>query len=360
MKMFLAGGTGAIGRYAVPALVDAGHEVTAVARNDEKAQWLASQGTTPVQVSIFDSEALASAVAGHDAVVNIATRVPPMSRAARRSAWAEHDRIRREGSVALAAAAREAGVGRFVQEAITFTYADRADAWIDEDVPFDVPDPFGTAVPAEEAVRRFTEAGGTGVVLRFASFYGPGSEQTEVLARWARRHLAFLVGRPDDYVSSIHLADAGAAVAAALSAPAGTYNVVEDEPVTKRRLAAIVGEAVGARPWVHVPGRLTPLVLRGQPAAGLLARSHRVSNARFREATGWAPQYPSAREGWAAPDMPGRAGPAGAATPGPGTAAGPEAAARQTEAGPQTTAGPETTARPETTAGPETEAERHD
>src|SRR5690606_2573143 len=115
--------------------------------------------------------------------------------------------------------------------------------------------------------------------------------------RWARRHVGFLLGRPGGYISSIHLADAGAAAAAALAVPAGTYNVADDEPVTKRELAAAAGEAVGARPWVHVPGPLTPLVVRGQPSAALLARSHRVANRRFREAAGWAPRYPSVREG---------------------------------------------------------------
>jgi nucleoside-diphosphate-sugar epimerase len=299
MKIFVAGGTGAIGRHAVPALVGAGHDVTAVARSDHKAGALSAQGATPVRVSIFDAEALAPVVAGHDAVVNIATHVPPTRQAGRRSAWAEHDRIRRQGSAALTAAALEAGVERYVQEAIVFTYPDRGDEWIDEDVPFDVPEPCGTPDAAEEAVRRFAEAGGTGVVLRYGAFYGPGSEQTGVVVRWARRHVGFLVGRPADYTSSIHVTDAGAAVAAAVSAPAGTYNVVDDGPLTKREVAAAVGDAVGARPWVHVPGRLTPLMLRGQPAAALLARSQRVSNARFKAATGWAPQYPSVREGYA-------------------------------------------------------------
>lgn len=297
MKVFLAGGTGAVGRHAVPALLAAGHDVTAVARSDEKAQRLSSQGATPVRVSLFDREALAPPVAGHDALVNLATHVPPLRRAARRSAWVEHDRIRREGSAALAGAARDADVGRVVQEAITFTYPDRGDVWIDEDVPLEVPDSFGTAVAAEEAVRRFAEAGGTGVVLRFGSFYGPGDEFTGMQVRWARRHVGLVLGRAEGYRSSIHLADAGAAVAAALSAPAGAYNVVDDEPLTKRDLATAVGESVGARPWVHLPGRLTPLVAGSNPGSRLLARSQRVSNARFRSATGGAPHYPSVREG---------------------------------------------------------------
>lgn len=159
----------------------------------------------------------------------------------------------------------------------------------------DVPDAHASVVVAEDSVRRFTDAGGTGVVLRFAGLYGPGSNQTELLARMARWHIGSLLGRPGDDVSSLHLADAGTAVVAALSAPAGTYNAVEDYPVKKRELAAVVVEVVDARPWVYLPGRLTPLLTRSATAA--LARSHRVSNRKLRDTAGWAPEYPSVYEG---------------------------------------------------------------
>jgi nucleoside-diphosphate-sugar epimerase len=131
------------------------------------------------------------------------------------------------------------------------------------------------------------------VVLRFGAFYGPGSEQTELMLRMARRHVGTAIGSPDGYGSPIHLADTGTAVVTALTAPAGTYNVVDDEPLTYRQQAAVVGEAVGASPWLYLPGRMTRFV-GGHMAA--LARSRRVSNARFR-ALGWAPHYPSVREG---------------------------------------------------------------
>ncbi len=100
----------------------------------------------------------------------------------------------------------------------------------------DVPDALASIMAAEESARRFTAEGGTGVVLRFAALYGPGSEQTESQACQARRHMGFVFGRRDAYVSSLHLADAGTAVVAALSAPAGICNAVDDEPVTKRQL----------------------------------------------------------------------------------------------------------------------------
>lgn len=298
MKVFVAGATGAIGRFAVPALVAAGHDVTGVARGDDKASQLERQGAAAARVSVFDADVLAPALAGHDAVVNIATHIPPTREAARPSAWTENDRIRRDASAALVDAALAAGVGRYVQEAVSFTYPDCGDEWIDEDVPLDAPDALATVLAAEAAARRFTEEGGAGVVLRFGVLYGPGSEQSEVQARMARRHLGFRMGRAGDYLSSLHLADAGTAVVAALVAPAGAYNAVDDEPVTRRAAAAALGSAVGARPWVHVPGRVARRLARGPMVA--LVRSHRVSNARLRAATGWAPRYPSVREGWAA------------------------------------------------------------
>jgi nucleoside-diphosphate-sugar epimerase len=106
-----------------------------------------------------------------------------------------------------------------------------------------------------------------------------------------------VLGAPDSYVSSIHMTDAAAAVVAALDAPAGTFNVVDDEPLTKRDYAAALAAAAGKATWVRGPGRAA--LLFGDRLTSL-TRSLRVSNARLRAATGWAPRYPSAREGWIA------------------------------------------------------------
>lgn len=102
---------------------------------------------------------------------------------------------------------------------------------------------------------------------------------------------------PSPYLSSIHMVDGGAAVAAALHAPAGTYNVVDNEPLTKREYAQALAFAADKRPLVRGPGRLAFLL--GDRVASL-TRSMRVSNQRFRESSGWQPRYPSAREGWIA------------------------------------------------------------
>lgn len=313
MRVFVTGGTGAIGGYAVPALIGAGHAVTALARTEAKATALRARGATPVLVSLFDRAALSDAFAGHDAVVNLASALPSTSRFIFRSAWKAGERVRCEGSAAVAGAAVAAQVPRLVQESVVMFYRDGADQWIDEHWPTDhYPVAVGNHA-AEGNARRFGDADRTAVILRFGVFYGRGAAHSEQIMGMARRHIGFQAGRPQSYVSSIHLADAADAVVEALAAPAGTYNVVDDEPVTARDNALAMAAAVGVRPWLSGPGRLA-LLLADRTTS--MTRSLRVSNARFRSSTAWRPRYPSVREGYRAmahaqqgDDLPGRTTP---------------------------------------------------
>lgn len=294
MRVFV---TGAIGRYVVPALVRDGHSVSALARTSEKARWLTSQGATPVSVSLFEPAALAEAFAGHDAVTNLATALPSTTRFMSSAAWRDCSRIRSEGSATVVAAATASGVERIIQESVTMIYRDNGAGWVDEDAPVDAYPIARTNLAAEANARRFAETGGTPIVLRFGLFYGPGAAHSEQIFGFARRHLGFVPGRPDSYLSSIHVADGADAVAAALTAPAGTYNIDDDEPLTKLGFAQACADAVGAAIWARGPGRLGLLV--GDRLTSM-TRSVRASNKRFRKATEWTPTYPSAREGWAA------------------------------------------------------------
>jgi len=297
MKVFVTGGTGAIGSPAVSVLVAAGHEVTALARSPEKAGILRRKGARPLTVSIFDVDGLTSAFEGHDVVVNLATAIPPTTKFMQRRAWIENDRIRIDGSKAVADAALAAGVPRLIQESVAMLYSDHGGEWITEDGRTDrFPMAEGNHA-AEASCNRFTSAGGCGVVLRFGWFYGPGATHSEVFLDLARRGVCVMMGRPQTYVSSIHMEDGGAAVEAALRVPAGTYNVVDNEPLTKRAYADALAAAAGRRRCLRAPGRLA--LLLGERSTSL-TRSLRVSNRKFREASNWSAECPSAREGWLA------------------------------------------------------------
>lgn len=298
MRVFVTGGTGAIGVHTVPALVAAGHAVTALARSDAKAAWLQSQGAAPVAASLFDRRGLADAFAGHDVVVNLASALPSTTTFIRKSAWTECERVRVEGSAAVVGAARDAGVRHVIQESVVMIYRDGGTDWVDEAQPVDhYPITRGNHA-AEASARRFAAAGGgAATILRFGVFYGPHAAHSEQILDMARWHIGFVPGRSDTYLSSIHVADAASAVVAALTAPGGTYNVVDDRPLTKREYAEACAAAVGRRIWISGPGRLG--LLLGDRLTSI-TRSLRLSNKRFRDASGWRPRYPSAAEGYRA------------------------------------------------------------
>src|SRR5712691_6261793 len=135
LRIFVAGATGVVGRRAVPLLVTAGHRVTAVARTPEKRAELERMGAAAVHVALFAPDSVRSAVAGHDVVINLATSIPPSSRAFLPGAWRKNDRVRSTVPASLAAGALAGSVQRFIQESFAPVYPNCGERWIDESTP---------------------------------------------------------------------------------------------------------------------------------------------------------------------------------------------------------------------------------
>ncbi|MBW3664409.1 MAG: NAD(P)H-binding protein [Actinobacteria bacterium] len=290
MRIFVSGATGVLGRRAVPGLLGAGHDVTALARRDADAERLGELGARPVRADLFDTATLLPVLEGHDTVVNLATRIPEASRMMLPGAWRENDRLRTQGVANLVAAAARVEASRFVQESVTFLYADGGDRWLDESSPLSPESVTASARDAERTVQNFS---GDGVVLRFALLVAPESPHGRDLVASVTKGYLPLLGDPHGYETFVHADDAAEAVVAALEVEAGVYNVSEDEPSRKVDHAAA---------WSAVTGRevkLPPALLAKLPRARLRARSQRVANRHLREASLWRPQHPRLVEEWA-------------------------------------------------------------
>jgi len=296
MRIFVTGASGVIGRRVVPQLVAAGHQVSAVVHSPAKHGQLEAQGARPVSVDLLDAASVARSVAGHDTVINLATHVPhSTAKLLLPGAWRENDRLRRITSGLLVDAAIANGVGRVIQESFAPVYAGQGDVWITETSPLRPVRYNRTVLDAEQAAERFARSGGRGIVLRFAGFYGPDSTQLGDMLQNVRRGMLPLPGDPEAFFSFVSHDDAAAAVVAALSLPSGAYNVVEDDPITRRML----GDTVAALLHVKPPRRQVPKwITRLLGSIGeLMSRSQRISNRRLRDAGDWRPRYPSIREG---------------------------------------------------------------
>lgn len=286
-RIFVAGGTGVLGRRAVPALIAAGHDVSVNSRDDVGRRRLLERGAVPVVVDLFDAAAVEAAAGDHDVVVNLATSIPTGIRSVRPSASAMNDRLRSVAAANLANSVRRVG-GRYVGESITFPYVDSGDDWVDESTARTYFSGNSSVIDAEAAAASVTDAGGVGVALRFAMFFADDSTHIATYRNIARRGIFGLTGRPDSRISFVHVDDAAAAVVAALEAHSGVYNVAEPDPSRRVDHQRAVAQAVGRRRVLAVPAGVSRF---GGAALDSVSRSQRISSAALTAATGWRPVH---------------------------------------------------------------------
>ncbi|RSM63646.1 NAD-dependent dehydratase [Amycolatopsis sp. WAC 01376] len=293
MRVMVIGATGVLGRPLVRRLLAEGHEVSGLARDVDRVAAVRETGAKPVQGSLFDVDSLAGALNGHDAVVNVATRIPDARHAMTLSGWAENDRVRIEGSRTLADAARRVDeLGIVVQEGISFVYADGGDEELDEDAPLALSGNIASSTVAHANIAELADEGRTAIRLRIGLLVGDDAMTTTMLAA-ARRGSPLIIGRRTDWTAPIHPDDAAAGVLAALRAPSGVYNLAAD-PVRKQEL----GEAMAVAAGVRRPRAVPKWLANRLGLMSVLARSQRVVSARLTEATGWRPERPVPGPSW--------------------------------------------------------------
>jgi nucleoside-diphosphate-sugar epimerase len=305
MRVFVAGGTGVLGRRLVPQLVQRGHEVTATTTNPAKLDVLEQLGAAAVVMDGLDAASVGEAVAtaAPDAIVHQMTGIsmahagkPDLKHFAK---WATPTiRLRTEGTDHLLAAAEAAGVSHFVAQGYANWNGIREGGWVKtEDDPLDPMAGTG-AETSMAALRHVEDAVGKagGAVLRYGAFYGPGATDDQV--ELVRKRQFPLVGRANGYGSWIHLDDAASATVLALEQKAtGVFNIVDDEPAPANEWLPHLAECAGAKRPMRVPVWLARL-LAGDVAVVMMTEGRGFSNAKAKAELGWELRYPSWRAGF--------------------------------------------------------------
>jgi nucleoside-diphosphate-sugar epimerase len=282
----IVGANGVFARHLMPRLAAAGLPMRAIVRRPEAAGAARACGADVRVADLFDPASLRAALEGAAVCVNVATSLPGP---AGRGSFDANDRLRREGTPMLVEACRVAGVGRILQQGISWVGA--AGEMLADETSVYVPadDSVGArairaALEMEETIRASSL---DWIILRGGLFYGPGTGFDD---HWFSRAAAGKLRLPGDgaaFVSQVHIADMAAATLAALQAwpSRETFIVTDDRPSRWRDVLGFIAEAVGAPP----------------PAPGGLARfpSFRMCNAKAKRMLGWAPAYPDYRAGLA-------------------------------------------------------------
>ena len=302
MRVFVAGASGAVGSRLVPQLIAHGHEVIGTFRSPGNAERVRALGAEPLALDLLDAPAVREAVlkAQPEAIIHQATALASVrfGRSLDRS-FAATNRLRTEGTDALLAAAREAGVRRFVAQSFaSYRYAREGGPVKTEEDRLD-PDPPAMARETNAAMRHLDESvtNAGGVALRYGGFYGASNDG---LVRPVRKRQFPIIADGDGISSFIHLDDAAAATVLALGHDgAGLYNIVDDEPAPMSEWLPALADALGAKPPRHVPLWLARLVA-GKGMVMMADGSRGASNAKAKRELGWTLRYPSWRQGFPA------------------------------------------------------------
>jgi 2-alkyl-3-oxoalkanoate reductase len=303
MRVFVTGASGAIGTRLVPQLIDAGHEVIGTVRSPGNAERIRALGAKPVALDLLDARAVRKAVLASEpeAIVHQATALANLRDLKHFDrSFAQTNRLRTEGTDALLAAAREAGVRRFVAQSFATygRYAREGGPVKTEDDPLD-PTPVPAMRETFAAIRHLDEAvaDAGGIALRYGAFYGASNDG---LVEPVRKRQFPIVGEGGGVWSFVHLDDAAAATVLALEHDGpGVYNVVDDDPAPVREWLPELARTIGAKPPRHVP-RWLARIAAGEVGVVLMTEVRGASNAKAKRELGWSLHYPTWRQGFRA------------------------------------------------------------
>jgi nucleoside-diphosphate-sugar epimerase len=308
MRVFVAGASGALGKILVPLLTSNGHQVTGTTRTPANIEALRSAGADPIVCDGLNRNAVVEAVvaAKPHAIIHQMSALAQMRSLKNFDAeFALTNRLRTEGTENLIEAAKSAGVGKILVQSYTgWPNAPEGGRIKTEEDPLD-PNPPKSMSQTLAAIRHLetlvqSVTNTTGVVLRYGSFYGPGTSTTpggELLE--AVRHRKFpVVGSGAGVWSFTHIRDAAAATLLALEiAPPGLYNIVDDDPAEVSIWLPDLAKAIGAKPPRHVPVWLGKLFI-GKAGVAMMTTSRGSSNTKAKRTLGWDPIFKSWRDGF--------------------------------------------------------------
>ena len=303
MRVFVTGASGAIGTRLVPQLLERGHHVIGTSTSARSGDRIRALGAEAVTLDLLDASAVREAVlaAAPDAIVNQATALADVhfSKNLDRS-FAQTNRLRTEGTDNLLAAARAAGVRRFVAQSFASLRYERAGGPVKtEDDPLD-PAPVAMTHETNAAMAYLDKAvvAAGGIALRYGNFYGAANDG---LLEPVRKRQFPIVGDGGGISSFIHLDDAAAATVIALEHEhaAGIYNIVDDEPAAVREWLPVLASTLGAKPPRRFPRWLARL-FAGEAGVMMGTEARGASNAKAKRELGWQPRYASWREGFGA------------------------------------------------------------
>ena len=300
-KIFLAGGTGVIGKRLVPKLVERGYDVGVLSRSNKNNSLIKEMGAEPISTDLFDQDDLIAKTAGYSVFLHMATKIPSSTRFNPED-WKMNSRLRTEGTKNLIAASLKHNSSHYIQQSFFGIYGHREGEVVNENTKISLPIPtiydfnteetevINTIFEMEQIViKAMEEQKLPATILRFGWFYGHDADLFETMVNRGFPK----IGKFGNYWNMLAIDDAVSALIKTIEQPevsiGETFNI-NDEPVfAKEFLTKITRIGSGKKPrWI--PEFLAKLVT-GKYPVNFTRSSVQISADKARDILGWKPEF---------------------------------------------------------------------
>lgn len=309
MKILVLGGTGAVGRYLLPLLIQQQHEIISIVRSPEKKRTVEKIGAQAVIADVLNTKELTSVILNikPEIIINHLTSLASAKGNFRKfdNEFELTNRFRTEVNYTIMSAARLAGVKKIILQSFCgWTFSLKGNHLRTENDPLTskAPTNFDKTLKAIKSLENLTQSADKVdvIVLRYGIFYGPGTSISKdgLIAIMLRKRFIPIVGSGNGIWSFIHIKDVALSTSIAINSGSnGIYNIVDDEPAPVSEWLPYLAKCVGAKTPRKIPRWLGRLLV-GEGGVLMMTGIRGVSNAKAKAELGWEPTFPSWRKGF--------------------------------------------------------------
>ncbi len=297
MKIFVIGGTGLVGSYLLPKLVESGNEVFALTRTEEKIERINKLGANGILGDIRNPQEFKNDLP--DSLDIIVLLAMPSVKPGHRMTKKRKGELRKEtndffrNSMDLAI--------HYNAPVILpggTSYKTEKNEIADETWPILRVGLTEIGSDTDEMVNKAIKTNNPKIIqLIYGKIYGNGG-LFRFMYNMMEKGRSKIIGKGDNYIPNIHASDAASAIIKAIEKLqiGEKFIIADDTAVTQKDFTNYMAELMNKKRPGKIPGFIIKLVL-GKDFYEIIRMDCKVSNEKAKRILDWRPEYPSYREG---------------------------------------------------------------
>lgn len=296
MRIFVIGGTGLVGSYLLPKLVDAGHDLCVLTRSTAKIQKIERLGAIGILGDIRYPQEFRKHIKNIDIIVLLAM---PSVKPGKRVSKKMKEELKKEtncffrNSIDMAI---QYNALLILPSGTSFHTKNNEIA--DETWPIRRVGLTEIGKDTDELVNEAIRTNNPKIIqLLYGKIYGNGGLFL-FMHKMMKKGRFKIIGNGDNYIPNIHANDAASAIVKVIEKmPIGEKFIIADDfPVTQKEFAFYMADLMDVKQPGKIPGFIIKMVL-GKDMYKIITMNCKVSNHKAKELLDWQPQFPTYKEG---------------------------------------------------------------